>query len=216
MLAANLFLWDMMWGRLDVPAFQEGWQIDEGHLDRAFLLLGIFSKIRTSRRIDRFTYSRSGVSEITIRYTSLIYRQTVASVLMCPHLHLYICECMCTDPRIAMCKGSVDDADLPPQVSFSDVNVPDLPALPRGYTHTDFLRRFVLRGKYEDETRTSLLVQITDGQKLYQPRHKKATRCIMPSVYCFFVVSNRTQQQCMMHTLSGTCTSSLSHRRMVW
>ena len=72
MLAANLFLWDIMWGRLDVPAFQEGWQIDEGHLDRAFLLLGIFSKIRTTRRIDRFTYSRSGVSEITIRCTSLI------------------------------------------------------------------------------------------------------------------------------------------------
>ena len=79
---------------------------------------------------------------------------------------------MCTDPRIAMCKGSVDREDLPPQITFSDHNVADLPALPRGYTHTDFLRRLVLRGKYEDETRTSLMIQVADGQRLYNAYKK--------------------------------------------
>ena len=81
-----------------------------------------------------------------------------------------------------MCKGSVEAEDLPPQIQFTDVNIPDLTPLPRGYTHTDFLRRFVLRGKYEDESRTTILVAIADGQRLYQLLQKKVGRCIMPSV----------------------------------
>ena len=80
-----------------------------------------------------------------------------------------------------MCKGSVEREDLPPQITFSDTNIADLTPLPRGYTHTDFLRRFVLRGKYEDETRTTLLIQIADGQRLYHA-YKKARLRIMPVV----------------------------------
>ena len=80
-----------------------------------------------------------------------------------------------------MCKGTVEGEDLPPQITFSDTNISDLTALPRGYTHTDFLRRLVLRGKYEDETHTSLVIIVADGQRLYHA-YKKARLRIMPFV----------------------------------
>ena len=83
-----------------------------------------------------------------------------------------------------MCKGSVEGEDLPPQITFSDTNISDLTALPRGYTHTDFLRRLVLRGKYEDETtRTALVVLVADGQRLYN-HYKKAVHIVVLFVSC--------------------------------
>ena len=78
-----------------------------------------------------------------------------------------------------MCKGTVESEDLPPQITFSDTNIADLTALPRGYTHTDFLRRFVLRGKYEDETHASLVIIVADGQRLYHAYKKARPRIVL-------------------------------------
>ena len=98
-----------------------------------------------------------------------------------------------------MCRGSVDREDLPPQITFSDHNVSDLPSLPRGYTHTDFLRRLVLRGKYEDDTRTSLVILIADGQRLFNS-YRKA----VPSVLLF--VSCICKHACLV-AFNVACTS---------
>ena len=48
MLAANLFLWDIMWKRIDVPAYQEEWQVGQDHIERAYTLMTVFAKTRTT------------------------------------------------------------------------------------------------------------------------------------------------------------------------
>ena len=48
MLAANLYLWDIMRRRIPVPGFQEDWKIERDHIERAFQLMLVFSKIRTT------------------------------------------------------------------------------------------------------------------------------------------------------------------------
>ncbi len=48
MLAANLFLWDIMWKRIEVPAYREAWQVGQDHIERAYTLMTVFAKIRTT------------------------------------------------------------------------------------------------------------------------------------------------------------------------
>ena len=46
--------------------------------------------------------------------------------------------------------------------------------LPIGYLHTDFLRRFLLRGKVEEVGGTRVMkCLIKDGQRLYQPKDRQ-------------------------------------------
>ena len=48
MLAADVFLWDIMWKRIVVPAYQEEWQVRADHIERAYTLMTVFAKIRTT------------------------------------------------------------------------------------------------------------------------------------------------------------------------
>ena len=48
MLAANLFLWDIMWKRIQVPSYQEEWQVQADQIERAYALMTVFAKIRTT------------------------------------------------------------------------------------------------------------------------------------------------------------------------
>ena len=63
---------------------------------------------------------------------------------------------------------------MPPQVEFADHNVPDLNTmLPAAYTHTEFFRKFVGRGKPDPNDPSRILVEVKEGQKLYQPADRK-------------------------------------------
>ena len=48
MLAANLFLWDIMWKRIQVPSYQEEWQVQADQVERAYALMTVFAKIKTT------------------------------------------------------------------------------------------------------------------------------------------------------------------------
>ena len=48
MLAANLYLWDIMWAKIEPPAFREDWQVGKSHIERAYQLMHVFGKIRTT------------------------------------------------------------------------------------------------------------------------------------------------------------------------
>ena len=78
---------------------------------------------------------------------------------------------------MALTVGNLQPEDMPPQLDFKDCNVTGLPDLPRSYTHADLIRRLVLRGKYEGDSTARLLIQVSDGQKLYQPAERKDNRC---------------------------------------
>ena len=82
----------------------------------------------------------------------------------------------CSHNRIAFSTGGVESQDLPPQVIFADTNVPGLPSLPDGYTHTEFLRRFVLRGKSDEHVPDRILCDVNDGQKLYQKENEASPK----------------------------------------
>ena len=59
-------------------------------------------------------------------------------------------------------------------MEFNDHNVQDLHTqLPVGYTHTEFIRKLVLRGKDSPDVPNLLLISVHDGQKLYQPAIRK-------------------------------------------
>ena len=86
------------------------------------------------------------------------------NVLSCGH------RIACSHHRIAFSKGNVETSDLPPQLEFDDHNVSDLNTqLPVGYTHTEFIRRLVIRGKIDADVPNRILVSVPEGQKLYQP-----------------------------------------------
>ena len=85
-------------------------------------------------------------------------------VLSCGH------RIACSHHGIAFSKGNVETSDLPPQVEFDDRSVADLNTqLPVGYTHTEFIRKLVLRGKIDEDVPNRLLISVAEGQKLYQP-----------------------------------------------
>ena len=48
MLAANLYLWDIMWAKIEPPAFREDWKVGKSHIERAYQLMHVFGKIRTT------------------------------------------------------------------------------------------------------------------------------------------------------------------------
>ena len=55
-----------------------------------------------------------------------------------------------------------------------DRRIPGLTMLPIGYLHTDFIRRFLLRGKVEEVGGTRVMkCLIKDGQRLYQPKDRQ-------------------------------------------
>ena len=97
----------------------------------------------------------------------------------------------CLHNRIAFSTGSVESQDLPPQVHFADTNLPGLPSLPDRYTHTEFLRRFVLRGKSDEHVPDRILCDVNDGQKLYQKESRKDIRvyvyCIDTPLYTLYI-----------------------------
>ena len=56
---------------------------------------------------------------------------------------------------------------------YKDTRIHGLTMLPIGYFHTDFIRRFLLRGKIDEEGNTRVMVcLIKDGQRLYQPKER--------------------------------------------
>ena len=56
---------------------------------------------------------------------------------------------------------------------FYDHNVQDLNImLPSAYTHTEFFRKLVLRGKTDANEPNRILVDVKEGQKLYQPSQR--------------------------------------------
>ena len=62
---------------------------------------------------------------------------------------------------------------MPPQLDFDDHNVQDLNImLPPAYTHTEFFRKLVLRGKADASEPNRILVDVKEGQKLYQPAER--------------------------------------------
>ena len=57
---------------------------------------------------------------------------------------------------------------------YKDRRLPGLTMLPIAYLHTDFLRRFLLRGKItEAEGNRVMLCLVKDGQRLYQPKDRE-------------------------------------------
>ena len=62
---------------------------------------------------------------------------------------------------------------MPPQLEFADHNVQDLSTvLPVAYTHTEFIRKLVLRGKPDANEPNRILIAVIEGQKLYQPAER--------------------------------------------
>ena len=58
---------------------------------------------------------------------------------------------------------------------FYDHNVQDLNImLPSAYTHTEFFRKLVLRGKPDANEAHRILVDVKEGQKLYQQAERRA------------------------------------------
>ena len=56
---------------------------------------------------------------------------------------------------------------------YKDIRLPGLTMLPIGYLHTDFIRRFLLRGKIDEaEGKRVMVCLIKDGQRLYQPKDR--------------------------------------------
>ena len=56
---------------------------------------------------------------------------------------------------------------------YKDVRLPGLTMFPIGYFHTDFIRRFMLRGKVtEADGNRIMLCLIKDDQRLYQPKDR--------------------------------------------
>ena len=56
---------------------------------------------------------------------------------------------------------------------YKDTRLPGLTMFPIGYLHTDFIRRFLLRGKVtEADGNRVMLCLIKDGQRLYQPKDR--------------------------------------------
>ena len=74
MLAANLYLGDIMWKRIEVPSYQEGWMIDRPHIERAFQLMVVFSKIRTT-----YTY---------VHHMNVLYVVLAITHIDCMHVHI--------------------------------------------------------------------------------------------------------------------------------
>ena len=63
---------------------------------------------------------------------------------------------------------------MPPQLEFADHNVQDLnTVLPVAYTHTEFFRKLVLRGKPDANEVHRILVDVKEGQKLYQQAERR-------------------------------------------
>ena len=56
---------------------------------------------------------------------------------------------------------------------YKDIRLPGMTMLPIGYLHTDFIRRFLLRGKIDEAGgKRVMLCLIKDGQRLYQPKDR--------------------------------------------
>ena len=56
---------------------------------------------------------------------------------------------------------------------YKDTRLPGLTMLPIGYLYTDFIRRFLLRGKItEAGGNRVMLCLVKDGQRLYQPKER--------------------------------------------
>ena len=102
-LAAALLLWDIMWNVITI-AFKEQMLIQQCHIDRAFLLMSIFTEIRVQVQ----SYGQIANPE------TLPARQDYSSE--------------------------------------DQARVDGMPVLPNGYKFTEFLRKFLSRGKpYGDD-----------------------------------------------------------------
>ena len=57
---------------------------------------------------------------------------------------------------------------------YKDRRIQGLTMLPIAYLHTDFLRRFLLRGKVSENNSIRVMVcLVKDGQRLYQPKDRQ-------------------------------------------
>ena len=64
---------------------------------------------------------------------------------------------------------------MPPQLEFADHNVFFIyTAITVSYTHTEFFRKLVLRGRPDANDVHRILVDVKEGQKLYHQAERKA------------------------------------------